>query len=229
MITGSLTDTDSSNNVCIEDCQINNGDDMVAIKSGWDEYGIAFGRPSENIVVRRVWGQTKGFSGIAIGSETSGGVRNVLVEDVHIHDSAVGIRVKTNVGRGGFIRNITISGITLTKVRTAIKFSSDVGDHPDDRWDRNAVPVVQDIAVMHVVGTDIGSAGALDGLPGSPMSNLCFFDISLQKAVSPWKCKNVVGNSVGVTPLPCDNLRSSLSKFCHSSYHSSHQKILSGS
>ncbi|KAJ6675078.1 hypothetical protein OIU85_011271 [Salix viminalis] len=65
-------DPDSSDDVCIEDCYISTGDDIIAIKSGWDEYGTSYGRPSKNITIHRLVGQTTS-AGIAIGSEMSGG------------------------------------------------------------------------------------------------------------------------------------------------------------
>lgn len=87
--------------MCIEDSYISTGDDMVAVKSGWDEYGISFGRPSSGITVRRVSGSSP-FAGFAIGSETSGGVENVLVENLNLYNTGIGIHIKTNAGRGGY-------------------------------------------------------------------------------------------------------------------------------
>ncbi|KAJ6378007.1 hypothetical protein OIU78_028273 [Salix suchowensis] len=87
-------DPDSSTNVCIEDCYIESGDDLVAVKSGWDQYGIKMARPSSNIVVRRVSGTTPTCSGVGIGSEMSGGIFNITIEDLHVWDSAAGVRIK---------------------------------------------------------------------------------------------------------------------------------------
>lgn len=215
-------DPDSSSNVCIEDCNVSNGDDAVAIKSGWDEYGIAYGRPSSNIIVRRVTVSTP-FAGIAIGSETSGGIKDILVENVNIYGSSVGIRVKTNVGRGGIIRNITFSDIYLENVITAIKFSGNTGDHPDAGYNPLALPVVGDIAVMNVVGKSIRNAGSMMGLKGSPFSNICLANIHLQGKVTEstgdsWQCSAVEGVSIGVTPAPCQQLQGSESPFCNNSF-----------
>ncbi|KAF2297941.1 hypothetical protein GH714_005829 [Hevea brasiliensis] len=135
-------DPDSSSNVCIEDSFISTGDDLVAVKSGWDEYGIAYGRPSSGITIRRVTGSSP-FAGIAVGSETSGGVENVLAENISLYNMGVGIHVKTNTGRGGLIRNITFSDVYMENVRKGIKIAGDVGDHPDDNFNPNALPVVK--------------------------------------------------------------------------------------
>lgn len=215
-------DPDSSSNVCIEDCYVSNGDDGIAIKSGWDEYGISFNRPSSNIIVRRITISTP-FSGIAIGSETSGGIRDILVENISIYSSSVGIRVKTNVGRGGIIRNITFSHIYLDNVGTGIKFSGNTGDHPDARYNPMALPVVGDIAVLNVVGSSIKTAGSLVGLQRSPFSNICLANIHIQEKVggstgSSWDCKDVEGSSIGVTPSPCQQLQSPGSSFCNNAF-----------
>jgi polygalacturonase len=111
---------------------------MVAIKSGWDEYGIAFGRPSYDITIRRVRGSSP-FSGIAIGSEASGGVQKVLVEDVNLYNTGIGIHVKTAVGRGGYIRDVTFKNVYMNNVRKGIRIMGDVGDHPDEYFNRYAI------------------------------------------------------------------------------------------
>nr|GME10389.1 probable polygalacturonase [Ipomoea batatas] len=91
--------TDSSTNVCIEDCYIESGDDLVAVKSGWDQYGIKTARPSSNIIVQRVSGTTPTCSGVGIGSEMSGGVSNVVIKDVRVRDSAAGVLAASEVFR----------------------------------------------------------------------------------------------------------------------------------
>ncbi|KAJ8647313.1 hypothetical protein MRB53_000336 [Persea americana] len=83
--------TDSSSYVCIEECYIESGDHLVAVKSGWDQYGINLARPSSNITIRRVSGTTPTCSGVGIGSEMSGGISNMLVEDLHVWDAAAGL------------------------------------------------------------------------------------------------------------------------------------------
>lgn len=129
---------DSSSSVCIEDTYISTGDDLVAIKSGWDEYGISYGRPSYDITIRRVRGSSP-FSGIAIGSEASGGVQKVLVEDVNLYNTGIGIHVKTNMGRGGYIRDVTFKNVYMNNVRKGIRIVGDVGDHPDEYFNRYVI------------------------------------------------------------------------------------------
>ncbi|KAL5999046.1 hypothetical protein ACLOJK_009996 [Asimina triloba] len=208
------SEIDSSSNVCIEDCYIATGDDLVAVKSGWDEYGIAYGRPSYGITIRRVTGSTP-FAGIAIGSETSGGVENVLAENLNIFNSGVGIHVKTNIGRGGIIRNITVSDVHLHNVRKGIKVAGDVGDHPDNKFNPNALPVVDGVALKNIWGEKILQPGSIEGLKDSPFTRICLSNINLGDASSTgaaaaaaWKCQDVSGAALGVQPLPCPELTS---------------------
>ncbi|KHG04545.1 putative polygalacturonase [Gossypium arboreum] len=138
---------DSSNDVCIEDCYISTGDDLIAIKSGWDEYGISFARPSTNIIIRRLIGHNRNGSGIAIGSEMSGGVSEVYAENLYFFYSSTAITIKTARGRGGYVRNIYILNVTLVGVDTAIRFDSTFSPHPDDFYDPNALPVIERITI----------------------------------------------------------------------------------
>ncbi|KAJ8638410.1 hypothetical protein MRB53_012677 [Persea americana] len=144
--------------MCIEDCYIESGDDLVAVKSGWDKYGINLAHPSSNITIRRVSGTTPTCSGVGIGSEMSGGISNMLVEDLHVWDAAAELRVKTDRGRGGYITNITIANMTMERVKIPIRFSSGSNDHPDEWWDPNALPVVRGIFIGNVTSVDIPSS-----------------------------------------------------------------------
>lgn len=210
-------DPDSSTNVCIEDCYISNGDDLIALKSGWDEYGIAVGRPSSGIIIRRVTGTTP-FSGISIGSEMSGGIKNVYVEDVHVFNTGTGIRVKTAPGRGGYVMNVTISGMTMEKVFKAIDITEDAGEHPDDSYDPNAIPYVKGIAIKNVVGREISSAGRFLGLKESPLMNICMSKISLNLLrPGTWACSYVQGVASSVYPTACPGLQSSRGELCSNS------------
>ncbi|KAL3632738.1 hypothetical protein CASFOL_025722 [Castilleja foliolosa] len=202
-------DPDSSTNVCIEDCYIESGDDLVAVKSGWDQYGINMAKPSVNITIRRVSGTTPTCSGIGIGSEMSGGIRNVLVEDLYVRDSASGVRIKTDKGRGGYITNITIRNIMMERVKVPIRFSRGADDHPDENWDPKALPKVRGIFISNVVSIDSRKAPLLGGIEGAPFEDICMKNISIL-GLSPlvrWSCEFVSGFSDGVSPMPCVELQ----------------------
>lgn len=203
-------DPDSSTNVCIEDSYISTGDDLVAVKSGWDEYGIAYGRPSSDITIRRITGSTP-FAAIAVGSETSGGVENVLVEDVNIYNSGFGIHIKTNGGRGGYIRNVTVSNVNMDKVRKGLRIAGDVGDHPDDRFNPDAIPIVSGLTIKNVWGVNVQQPGSIQGIKNSPFTGICLYNVKLLSAGPqevPWKCADVSGSAALVQPGPCSELSS---------------------
>ncbi|XP_020227074.1 probable polygalacturonase isoform X2 [Cajanus cajan] len=111
---------DSSDHVCIEDCLIATGYDAISLKSGWDEYGIAYGRPTENVHIRRVHLQAYSGSTIAFGSDMSGGISNILVENVHLYNSNSGIEFRTMRGRGGYMKEIIVTDIEMENIYTAI-------------------------------------------------------------------------------------------------------------
>nr|XP_034905911.1 probable polygalacturonase isoform X1 [Populus alba] len=202
---------DSSNNVCIEDSRIEVGYDAISVKSGWDEYGIAYDRPTTDVYIRRVYLKSSSGSSVAFGSEMSGGISNVHVEQVHIYNSFSGIEFRTAKGRGGYIKRIIISDVELRNTNTAFGAIGDCGSHPDDNFDPNALPVLDQITLQGVIGSNITTAGNFTGLAESPFTSLCLFNVSLaiRNTLSPWTCSNVAGFSESVSPEPCPELESS--------------------
>lgn len=202
---------DSSNNVCIEDSLIKVGYDAISLKSGWDEYGIAYNRPTHDVHIRRVYLQSSSGSSIAFGSEMSGGISNVHVEQVSLYNSFSGIEFRTTKGRGGYIKRIIISNVELKNINMALGAIGDCGLHPDDSFDPNAIPILDQITLQNVIGSNITMAGNFTGLAESPFTSLCLFNVSLaiRNTLSPWTCSNVAGFSESVSPEPCPELESS--------------------
>ncbi|KAE8694638.1 endo-glucanase 2 family protein [Hibiscus syriacus] len=157
----------------------NTSDHLVAVKSGWDEYGIAYGRPSSYITIRRVRGTTP-FAGIAVGSETSGGVENVLAENIVLYNTGVGVNIKTIIGRGGFIKNITVSQVFMENVRPGIKVAGDTSYHPDNNFNPNALPYVNGVILKNIWGVEVQRAGSMQGLKDAPFTGICLSNVSLQ-------------------------------------------------
>nr|GMD12119.1 probable polygalacturonase isoform X1 [Ipomoea batatas] len=220
---------DSSEHVCIENSNISMGHDAIALKSGWDEYGIAYGRPNTNVHVRGMHLRSTNGAGIAFGSEMSGGLSNVLVENLYLHDSPVGIELKTARGRGGYIEDIIVSGVVMENVQVGINATSYCDTHPDDEFDPNALPVVGNITFKDIIGTNISIAGNFKGLPESPFTSICLSDISFSISPdqsTPWICSDVSGISSNVSPEPCPELQnqvSSISSVCFSLLQSYNQ------
>lgn len=112
-------DPESSRNVLIENCLFRTGDDAVAIKAGRDADGRRMGIPSENIVIRHC----RFFSecnGLCIGSEMSGGVKNVYMYDVEIGNVKNALLFKSNLDRGGYISNVFVDNINIASVKGAV-------------------------------------------------------------------------------------------------------------
>jgi hypothetical protein len=106
-------DPDSCRDVLIEDCWLDQSDDCLAIKAGRDNSAWRKGRPCENIVIRNM---PANFGGIAIGSEISGGVRNVFFYNC-AYDSGNVLYCKSNLDRGGFIKDLYIKNLDIGKAR----------------------------------------------------------------------------------------------------------------
>jgi polygalacturonase len=108
-------DPDSCEDVLIEGCTFQTGDDGIAIDSGLNEDGLRVNRPCKNIEVRNCQFY-KGHASVAIGSCMSGGVENVSIHDLQIHHSERGIRIKSLPGRGGYVRNIDVHDIQMDEI-----------------------------------------------------------------------------------------------------------------
>lgn len=91
-------DPDSTKDVLIHDCHFVTGDDSIAIKSGWDQYGFWYNISSENITIMDSVFESHCCAAICIGSEMSGGVYDVFAHNVTILNSAEGLRLKTGLG-----------------------------------------------------------------------------------------------------------------------------------
>ena len=116
-------DIDSCKNCLIEGITVNcSSDDGVAIKSGKDKDGLEVNWPTENVLVRNCK-FIKSGSGCAIGSETSGGIRNIYIHNCECIDTSSTISIKSAPGRGNIVENIDIENITNTRAVSGISFN----------------------------------------------------------------------------------------------------------
>lgn len=115
---GDGIDPDSCKNVLIEYCDLDTGDDCIAIKAGKDQDGLRVAKPMENIVVRFVRGY-RGHGGVVCGSETSGIIRNLFAHDCQFDGTDRGLRFKTGRGRGGGIENVWCQNIQMGTIAQA--------------------------------------------------------------------------------------------------------------
>jgi len=114
---GDGLDLESCVNSIIVNSLFDVGDDGICIKSGKDEQGRLRGRPTENVIVDncKVF---QGHGGFVVGSEMSGGARNISVSNCQFLGTDVGLRFKSARGRGGVVENIYISDVYMFNIVT---------------------------------------------------------------------------------------------------------------
>lgn len=114
-------DPESSRDILVEDTLFDTGDDCIAIKSGRNADGRRVGVPSENIVIRRCV-MKDGHGGVVLGSECTGGIRNVFVEDCEMDSPELdrALRFKNNAVRGGALENVFMRNVKIGRVGEAV-------------------------------------------------------------------------------------------------------------
>ncbi len=161
---------ESSRNILIVDSFFDTGDDCIAIKSGRNADGRRINIPSENIVVRRCT-MRNGHGGVVMGSEISGSVRNVFVEDCIMDSPNLDriIRIKTNSIRGGVIENIFARNISVGKVRLAILYI----DFDYEEGDASIyTPIVRNIHLENITSQSSERAIFINAYERSPVKNV---------------------------------------------------------
>ena len=168
---------DGCRNVRIADCVIDVGDDCIAIKAGTEDTPMK--RPCENIIISGCH-MLHGHGGVVIGSEMSGGVKNVLVESCVFQGTDRGIRLKTRRGRGGSAENLSFSHILMEDVLCPFVFNmyyfcgkGGKLPHVADKNPRpvtGGTPALTDVRIESVtVRGATACAGFVYGLPESPV------------------------------------------------------------
>jgi polygalacturonase len=164
--------------VLIENCYFDTGDDCIAIKSGRNNDGRRVNVPSENIVIRNCR-MKDGHGGVVIGSEMTGGARNIFAENCKMDSPNLerALRIKTNSVRGGTVENIYLRNITIGQVAEAvvkINFlygEGDPGDYP---------PTVRNINLENTTSKKSKYALSISGYDRSPITGIhlknCTFD-----------------------------------------------------
>lgn len=190
---------ESCKNVRISDCHIDVGDDCVTIKSGTEDDLYQNQHPCENIIVTNCT-MAHGHGGVVIGSEMSGGVKNVTVSNCVFQNTDRGIRLKTRRLRGGLVQGLTVSNITMENVFACITMNEYyVCGAKKEQWDwlfdvnpqpvTDKTPVITDLQITGILGKNISGAGIyMYGLPELPISNVVISNVNL----------DVVGSEEGV-------------------------------
>ena len=212
---GDALDLESCKNALIINSRFDAGDDGICIKSGKDADGRRRGIPCENVVVD---GCTvfAGHGGFVVGSEMSGGVRNISVKNCQFVGTDVGLRFKSTRGRGGIVENIFIDGISMSDIGTyALTFNMYYGGKSvaealadgDNNKEVVAEPVTEEtpifrhIDIRNVNCYHAGFAMEFNGLPEMPIDgiNLENINISARHDATFNYSRNITKENVNVT------------------------------
>lgn len=175
---GDGLDLESCKNVVVKGCTLDVGDDALCIKSGRDKEGRDRNMPTENVIIDgcRVY---HGHGGFVIGSEMSGGARNILLRKCLFIGTDTGLRFKSTRGRGGVVSDIFIEDIGMSGIPgEAITFDLYYGgaNAGNNTIERVAVdettPAFRDISIKNVVCKGAKQAAYFNGLPEMPISNI---------------------------------------------------------
>lgn len=197
-------DPDSSTNVLIEDCFFHTGDDGIAVKSGRDQDGWRMAEPTENVIIRRCTFDTES-NGLCIGSEISGGVRNVFMYDCRIKNAKQGIYIKSNLDRGGYIEDIHFRNIRVSRVTDVLlKIDSDYKSESKGNYPTS----MRNFEIRNVKAESARCGIYAKGFEQRPIENLSIRNLTLKEAeqtcilrdTSNLVFKNVRINGKRITP-----------------------------
>ena len=185
-------DPEYSKNVIIKNCTFNTGDDCIAIKSGRDADGRRVAMKSENIIVQNCT-MYDGHGGVTIGSEISGGVSNVYVENCKMNSPNldIAIRLKTNSKRGGLIENFYVRNIEVGQVKEAV-LKADMFYNVHSNQNGTFIPRIENIYLENVKVKNGGKYSILaKGYKESPIKNITLENVTIENVKQPYSIENV--------------------------------------
>ncbi|HLI39001.1 MAG TPA: glycoside hydrolase family 28 protein [Streptosporangiaceae bacterium] len=185
-------DVESCQDVVIQNCTFNTGDDCIALKAGRDTDARRVSVPCRDVVIQNCH-FANGHGGVTIGSEMTAGVANVYARNIKMTSPNIddAVRLKTNARRGGYIRNINVKDVTVSSVKTA-------GLHINYYYGSSAgydyKPDVQDINLTNVTVGTCEYAVYLDGFPDDHIKDVTLTNCTFASAAKP----NVIENADNV-------------------------------
>ena len=194
---GDALDLESCNKALIINNSFDAGDDGICIKSGKDEDGRRRGEPCRNVVVMNNT-VLHGHGGFVVGSEMSGGVKNIFVDNCTFLGTDVGLRFKSTRGRGGVVENIYISNINMINIpNEALIFNlfyggKGRGEDPNEEDKKDVedilpavteeTPVFRNIFIKDITCKGVGRAAFFNGLPEMRIKNINMENITVSNA-----------------------------------------------
>ena len=159
-------DPESCKNVLIENCTFNTGDDCIALKSGRDFDGRRENAPIENVIIRNCQ-MRKGHGGVSMGSEISGGCKNIFIENCQMSSPELerAILIKTNNSRGGITEGVYVRNVIVGEVKDAI-LSINCNYHISAEGEGKFLPLIKNIYLTNVISKKSTFAIWLEGIKG---------------------------------------------------------------
>lgn len=226
-------DIDSSSWILVENCDIDCNDDDFCLKAGRDADGLRVNRPTEFIVIRNCVAR-RGAGLITCGSETSGGIRNVLAYNLIANGTTNCINFKSAITRGGTVENIYVHDIEMNNVGTMLRATMDWNpsysystlpkeysiDSVPNHWKvmlqqvspEKGTPHFKNVYLSRMKGTVRGAGISISGMKESPIENYFLSDIDIE-ARTPgdisfakgWKFNKVSIKTTGIGALKIQN------------------------
>jgi len=189
-------DPESCKNVLIENCTFNTGDDCIALKSGRDFDGRRENAPIENVIIRNCF-MRKGHGGVSMGSEISGGCKNIFIENCQMNSPELdrAILIKTNNSRGGITDGVYVRNVVVGEVKDAI-LSINCSYHISTEGEGKFPPLIKNVFLTNVTSKKSAFAIWLNGISGKQ----CVDNINIENCVfSGVEQKNQIKNTGKVT------------------------------
>ena len=181
---GDGIDLSSCHHALLTGCSVDAGDDAICMKSGIGDVGRKRGA-THDIVIDSCT-VFHGHGGFVIGSDTGGGMDNIMVRRCRFIDTDTGIRIKSGRDRGGLVNNVWIEDIVMCDIADeAILFDCYYQEKVGDARDVEAKPVTadtprfRDIHIKNVVCTDASQAILVKGLPEMPVTGVTISNVSI--------------------------------------------------
>jgi polygalacturonase len=193
---GDGIDVDSCSDVTIENCDINTGDDAISLKSGRGLAAMLLGRPTQNVLIRNCTLASSIDAGLGLGTEMSGGIRDVRIENCTMSGRQNGIFIKSRDGRGGFMENITGENLIINNSGTFVGIdlvtkgiqATDPVPGAVEKW-----ALVKNISFNHVrinntqvlvAGKNVSADRPIDGLTFTDITGNCASGITLANVLN---------------------------------------------
>jgi polygalacturonase len=205
---------DSSSRVRVVNCSIGSGGESVSLKSGYNEDGRRVNLPCEEVVVANCHFYFSHGAGVAIGSETSGGVRNITVTNCTIADARFGVHIRSPRGRGGTVENVRMTDLVLNKIQQTALFISHFfdslymsglfsesaaprGNPETDRTIRprpgESTPTFRNFEFAGIAMRDVPEIAVIEGLPERFIEDITIRDVLAGEVRGGVSCARVAG------------------------------------